>query len=77
MLTNPANYRVLSNQFSMMPGETTPFSIDMIGSDRIVRASLFARSTEFSTWLADKQANNFNTFVRLNASLGSRLRPKQ
>jgi hypothetical protein len=42
-----------------------------------VRASLFARSTDYSTWLANKQANEFNTFVRLNASLGSRLRPRQ
>lgn len=77
VLTNPANYTVISNQISVLAGETTPFSIDTIGVDRIVRASLFARSTDFSTWLANKQANEFNTFVRLNAALGSRLRPKQ
>ena len=77
VLTNPASYTVISNQISILAGETTPFSIDTIGTDRIVRASLFARSTDFSTWLANKQANEFNTFVRLNASLGSRLRPKQ
>jgi hypothetical protein len=77
VLTNPANYTVISNQFSILAGETTPFSIDTVGSDRIVRASLFARSTDYSTWLSNKQSNNFNTFVRLNASLGSRLRPKQ
>lgn len=77
VLTNPANYTVISNQFSILAGEMTPFSIDTIGSDRIVRASLFARCTDFSTWLANKQAYEFNTFVRLNALLGSRLRPKQ
>ncbi len=77
VLTNPANYTVISNQISILAGETTPFSIDTIGTDRIVRASLFARSTDFSTWLSNKQANEFNTFVRLNALLGSRLRPKQ
>lgn len=77
VLTNPANYAVISNQFSILAGEMTPFSIDTIGSDRIVRASLFARCTDFSNWLANKQAYEFNTFVRLNALLGSRLRPKQ
>lgn len=77
VLTNPGNYTVISNQISILAGETTPFSIDTIGTDRIVRASLFARSTDFSTWLTNKQANEFNTFVRLNALLGSRLRPKQ
>ena len=77
VLTNSANYIVISNQISALTGETTPFSIDTVGTDRIVRASLFARSTDYSTWLANKQANNFNTFVRLNAALGSRLRPKQ
>lgn len=76
-LTDSVNYTVVSNQFSIMAGEMTPFSIDTIGTDKIVRASLFARSTDYSTWLANKQSNNFNTFVRLNASLGSRLRPKQ
>ncbi len=76
-LTDSANYTVISNQISVLAGETTPFSIDTVGADRIVRASLFARSTDFSTWLANKQANEFNTFVRLNALLGSRLRPKQ
>jgi hypothetical protein len=77
VMTNPNNYTVISNQISSLAGETTPFSLDMVGTDRIVRASLFARSTEFSTWLTNKQANNFNTFVRLNAVLASRLRPKQ
>lgn len=75
-LANPANYTVISNQLSSLTGETTPFSLDTLGTDRIVRASLFARSTEFSTYLTNKQAYNFNTFVRLNTVLASRLRPQ-
>ena len=77
VLTNAANYTVISNQFSILAGETTPFSLDVVGADRIVRASLFARSTDYSIWLSNKQANEFNTFVRLNAVLASRLRPRQ
>jgi len=77
VLTNPANYVVISNQMSITAGETTPFSIDLIGPDKIVRASLFARSTDYSTYLATKQAGEFNTFVRVNEALPSRLRPQQ
>lgn len=76
VMTNAANYVVISNQLSVLTGEVTPFSIDTLGSDKIVRASLFARSTEFSTYLSNKQAYEFNTFVRLNTVLASRLRPQ-
>lgn len=76
-LASPANYTVISNQISILAGETTPFSIDLVGTDQIVRASLFARSTDYSTYLGNKQLNEFNTFVRLNTSLPSRLRPKK
>ena len=76
-MTDPANYTVVSNQLSVLAGEMNPFSLDVVGVDRIVRASLFARCTDYSTWLSNKQANEFNTFVRLNAVLASRLRPKQ
>ncbi len=74
-ISDSANYALISNQLSAVTGETTPFSIDTLGNDKIVRASLFARSTEFSTYLSNKQAYNFNTFVRLNTVLASRLRP--
>ncbi|MEO6741448.1 MAG: hypothetical protein ABIP20_14455 [Chthoniobacteraceae bacterium] len=76
VLTNPANYIVISNQLSVLSNEVTPFSIDTLGTDKVVRASLFARSTEFSTYLGNKQAYEFNTFVRLNTVLSSRLRPQ-
>lgn len=77
VMTDPTKYTVVSDQLSVLTGEMTPFSIDVVGADKIVRASLFARCTDYSTWLNNKQANEFNTFVRLNAVLASRLRPKQ
>ena len=76
IMTDPTKYVVVSNQLSALVGETTPFSIDTLGTDKIVRASLLARSTEYSTYLTNKQAYNFNTFVRLNTVLASRLRPQ-
>jgi hypothetical protein len=76
-LTQPASYSVVSNQLSSAPGETTPFSIDTIGADKIVRANLCARSPDYNLWLSNKEGNNLNTYVRLNASLGPRLRPRQ
>lgn len=76
VMSDPARYTVVSSQLSSIAGENTPFSIDTVGTDRLVRASLFSRSTEFSTYLENKQAYHFNTFVRLNTVLSSRLRPQ-
>ncbi len=76
-LANPANYSVVSNQLSVLAGEITPFSIATVGTDKIVKASFFARCTDYSTYLTKHQAFEFNTFVRVNTSLSSRLRPTQ
>ena len=77
VLTNAANYTVISRQLGNGAGETNPFSIVLDNGDQIVRASLFARSTDFGRYLQAKQQHEFNTFVRLNTSLPSRLRPKK
>jgi hypothetical protein len=77
VLTNPANYTVVSNQLGIQAGETQPFSIADEAGDKFVRASLHERSTELGGYLAGKQQREFNTFVRINAALPSRLRPKK
>ena len=51
--------------------------VDLVGGDKVVRANLCARSTDYGTYLANKQQNEFNTYVRLNTALPSRLRPKK
>ena len=76
-LANTANYTVITKQLSVLTGQTTPFSIANVGTDKIVRASFFARCTDYSTYLNNRQANEFNTFIRINTSLSSRLRPQQ
>jgi hypothetical protein len=76
-LAAPANYVVISNQLSAQSGETTPFTVATIGSDTIVNASFYVRSTDFSTYLSNKQSYEFDTFVKLNTSLASRLRPAE
>lgn len=76
-LANPANYTVVTKQLSVLTGEMTPFSIATVGTDKIVKASFFARCTDYSNYLNNRQAFEFNTFVRVNTSLSSRLRPQQ
>jgi hypothetical protein len=76
-LNDPANYVVVSDQLGNGAGETSPFSIGLEGADKIVRASLFSRATDYGRYLEAKQQYEFNTFVRLNTSLPSRLRPKK
>ena len=76
-LANTANYTVITKQLSVLAGETTPFSIATVGTDKIVKASFFARCTDYSNYLSTKQAFEFNSFVRVNTSLSSRLRPTQ
>jgi len=76
-LANSANYTVITKQLSVLTGEMTPFSIATVGTDKIVKASFFARCTDYSSYLTNRQANEFNTFVRINTSLSSRLRPQQ
>ena len=76
-IANSANYKLITKQLSVLAGEMTPFSIASVGTDNIVKASFFARCTDYSTYLSAHQAFEFNTFVRVNTSLASRLRPQQ
>jgi hypothetical protein len=76
-LATPSNYTVVTRQLSVLTGEVTPFSIATVGTDKIVKASFFARCTDYSSYLTNRQANEFNTFVRVNTSLSSRLRPQE
>lgn len=76
-LADSTTYSVVTKQLSVLTGEMTPFSIANVGTDKIVKASFFARCTDYSTYLTNRQAFEFNSFVRVNTSLSSRLRPQQ
>lgn len=75
-LNNAANYSVISNQLGTQGLEGTPFTITTTGSDTVVGGNLTSRSGDYSNYLAHKQTSGFNTFLKLNTVLTSRMRPK-
>lgn len=81
-LNDPTQYVVITNQVSTLTladgtsPDATPFSIDTTGGNKLVKASLRVRAEDYTNSLAQKQADSFNTFVRIDTTLPSRLRPK-
>lgn len=81
-LNTPGNYVVITNEVSTAtnpdgtPRDVTPFSIDTSGGDKLVKASLRMQAKDYDASLANKQKNSFNTFVQIDVTLPSRLRPK-
>ncbi|MEO8044898.1 MAG: hypothetical protein ABI674_08320 [Spartobacteria bacterium] len=82
VLNDPAQYVMVTPDISTvkLPDGTrrdvTPFSIDTSTGDKLVKASLRMQAREYVYSLASKQANSFNTFVQIDVTLPSRLRPK-
>ncbi len=81
-LSDPSEYVLITPDISTvkLPDGTrrdvTPFSIDTSTGDKLVKASLRMQAREYVYSLANKQANSFNTFVQMDVTLPSRLRPK-
>lgn len=82
VVSSSANYVLITNEVSTAknpdgtPRDVTPFSIDTSGGNKLVKASLRMQAKDFDSSLKNKQANSFNTFVQINVTLPSRLRPK-
>jgi prepilin-type N-terminal cleavage/methylation domain-containing protein len=81
-LDDSTQYIVITDEVSTvkLPDGTrrdvTPFSIDTTGGDKLVKASLRMQAKDYVNSLANKQVNSFNTFVQIDVTLPSRLRPK-
>ncbi len=81
-LNDPTSYVVITADVSTvkLPDGTrrdvTPFSIDTSNGDKLVKASLRMQARDYVNSLASRQAVSFNTFVQIDVTLPSRLRPK-
>ena len=81
-LDDPTTYTVITDAVSTItlpdgtPRDATPFAIDTTGGNKLVKAGLRIQAKDYVFSLADKQANSFNTFVGIDVTLPSRLRPK-
>ena len=81
-LDDPTSYTVITDAVSTVllpdgtPRDATPFAIDTTGGNKLVKAGLRIQARDYVFSLAGKQANSFNTFVGIDVTLPSRLRPK-
>ncbi|MES2572160.1 MAG: hypothetical protein V4710_19145, partial [Verrucomicrobiota bacterium] len=83
-LTDPTKYSVLTRQVGTKGAELTPFSImstvtatsSATVTDKLVNLDFRIRAGGFEKVLANKEVNDFSTFVRVQTVLTSRLRPR-
>lgn len=81
-ISDPTAYVVITAEISTvkLPDGTrrdvTPFSVDTSTGDKLVKANLRLQAPDYLNSLATRQANSFNTFVQIDVTLPSRLRPK-
>jgi hypothetical protein len=76
VLTNPANYKLLTDQISTQSGEQTPFDVTDFSGDKILTSTLQVRERQSAVWMIGDEANSYNTYFQLHVNLPSRLRPR-
>jgi type II secretory pathway pseudopilin PulG len=72
----PTQFTVVSRQIGTQTGETTPFSIVTVGLDKMVNVDFRVRASGSDNALANKELNNFSSFMRVQCMAASRQRPK-
>jgi type II secretory pathway pseudopilin PulG len=75
-LTNPTQYVMLTDQVGLLPGAATPFSLFQIQSANFVGLSFQVRSNQFDQRLYGKQADQFNTFARVDVQIRPKINPQ-
>lgn len=75
-LSDRSKYSLITNEIGTGTGDGTPFEIADVSGDKVLRASIRIMAQDHSRWLASRQANEMNSYFRMNLSLTSRLRPK-
>lgn len=76
VLTDPANYKLLTDQISTLTGEQTPFEITDFNGDKILTSTLQVRERQNAAWIKSEEDNSYNTYFQLHVNLPSRLRPR-
>lgn len=65
-------YVVLTRDIGTANGETTPFSIVTQGTTSFLNVAMRIEDRQFNAYLAGRQANEFNTFLRVDTMLRPR-----
>jgi len=69
---NAASYVILTRDIGTGSGEATPFSIATQGSTSFLNIAMRIEDHQYNSYLAAHQANEFNTFLRVDTSLRPR-----
>jgi hypothetical protein len=75
-LSDPTKYILLTDQVGMQAADATPFSLATIQSSSFVGLSLRVRSSQFDQRLNGKQADQFNTFARVDVYIRPKTNPQ-
>ena len=75
-LSDPAKYKLMTDQISTQSGEQTPFDVADFNGDKIMTSTLQVRERRNARWISDDEANSYNTYFQLHVNLPSRLRPR-
>jgi hypothetical protein len=75
-LTDPTKYLLVSDEIALQSGDATPFSLTQNTSANFVTMSLRVRSDEFDQRLSKKQADQFNTYARLDVAIRPKINPQ-
>jgi len=75
-LSTPSQYILLSDQIGLNTPDPTPFTLNQIESTNFVTLSLRVRSNVFDQRLSMKQADQFNTYARLDVYIRPKINPQ-
>jgi len=75
-LNDPTQYIMLSDQIGLNTPDPTPFTLSQIESTNFVTLSLRVRSSVYDQRLSTKQADQFNTYARLDAYIRPKINPQ-
>jgi type II secretory pathway pseudopilin PulG len=69
---DPASYLVLTREIGTQPGEGTPFTIVTQNGTNFLSIAMRVEHQQFNKYLASRQAQEFNTFLRIDTMLRPR-----
>lgn len=75
-LNDPTQFVVLTKEIAAQTADTTPFSITQLQSANFVSLSLRVRSSAFDQRLSGLQADQFNTFSRVDSYIRPKINPQ-
>jgi hypothetical protein len=75
-MNDPTQYLLVTDEVALQSTDATPFSLTQNDTANFVTLSLRVRSDEFDQRLSNKQADQFNTYARLDVAIRPKTNPQ-